>query len=111
MTNPNTISRRYVVDTKGTEVRPFRVYDAHKGTVFIYTADRVVAERMAEEYEKQWLRSTWLRRNWQRVARWLRSLFAKKPAPRPAAAPTIREQRVEFLERLCEKARAETAGR
>jgi len=104
-------SPRYVADENGTPVRRHRVFDTHKRQAIIFTADPLIAQRMADEYEKQWLRSTRWRRAYKRVGRFLRSLRVRRtPAPPPLPL-TQREQRLAFVEELCEKGRQQIAGR
>jgi hypothetical protein len=100
--------RRYTADENGTPVRPHRVFDTHKRQTMIYTADPVIAQRMAEDYEKQWLRSTRWRRAYKRVGRFLRSLRVRRTPPPPAVPLTEREQRLAFVEELCETARQQS---
>ena len=108
----STNSPRYIVDEQGTQIRPHRVFDTHKRIAIIHTADPLIASRMAEDYEKQWLRSTWRSRSFKQPGRALRralSLF-KRPASVPAVEPTVRDQRVAYIEELCEKGRQKLAA-
>lgn len=105
-------SPRYITDENGTPVRRHRVFDTHTRQVIIYTADPLIAARMAQDYEKQWLRSTWSTRNYKRLGRALRRLWklVRRPASEPTPPPTVREQRVAFVEELCDKGRRELAA-
>lgn len=105
-------SPRYIADENGTVVRRHRVFDTHKREVIIYTADPLIAARMAADYEKQWLRSTWSTRNYKRLVRALRHTWrlVRRPASAPTPPLTERQQRVAYVEQLCEKGRQDLAA-
>ena len=45
---------RYYVQTVNIYPRPFRVIDGRKGTILLQSGDKVLADSLAAEYERQW---------------------------------------------------------
>jgi hypothetical protein len=96
---------RFIVDERGGSPRRFRVFDRHRSSTILSTADPRLATRYAEEFEREQRRKEWLRRWIGPFVRLLRRVgLLRGPAmPEPAPQLSEREQKLANLQAIIDR--------